>query len=101
LRKDTRGRVVVTAERRAGLLEQFDQSGTSGIQFAKLAGVEYSTFAYWLHPLIANWFLRPIGHLYASMVCVPHSTILTGDFSRSAGVVSVVASISYDTYHAD
>jgi hypothetical protein len=48
LRKDTRGRVVVTAERRAGLLAQFDQSGISGIQFAKLAGVKYSTLAYWL-----------------------------------------------------
>ncbi len=48
LRKDTRGRVVVTAERRAGLLAQFDQSGISGVQFAKLAGVKYSTLAYWL-----------------------------------------------------
>jgi lambda repressor-like predicted transcriptional regulator len=48
LRKDTRGRVVVTAERRAGLLAQFDQSGISGIQFAKLAGVKYSTLASWL-----------------------------------------------------
>jgi hypothetical protein len=48
LRKDTRGRVVVTAERRTGLLAQFDQSGISGIQFAKLAGVKYSTLAYWL-----------------------------------------------------
>ena len=48
LRKDTRGRVVVTAERRAGLLAQFDQSGVSGVQFAKLAGVKYSTLAYWL-----------------------------------------------------
>jgi hypothetical protein len=48
LRKDTRGRVVVTAERRAGLLAQFDQSGISGIQFAKLAGINYSTLASWL-----------------------------------------------------
>jgi hypothetical protein len=48
LRQDTRGRVVVTAERREGLLAQFDQSGMSGIQFAKLAGVKYSTLAYWL-----------------------------------------------------
>ena len=48
LRKDTRGRVVVTAERRAALLEEFDQSGISGIQFAKLAGVKYTTLAYWL-----------------------------------------------------
>ena len=36
LRKDTRGRVVVTAERRGDLLAQFDQSGVSGVQFAKL-----------------------------------------------------------------
>jgi hypothetical protein len=48
LRKDTRGRVVVTAERRAGLLAQFDASGISGIQFAKLAGINYSTLASWL-----------------------------------------------------
>ncbi|MEI9997696.1 MAG: hypothetical protein WDO13_00230 [Verrucomicrobiota bacterium] len=40
LMKDTRGRVVVTAERRAALLEEFDRSGISGIQFAKLAGVK-------------------------------------------------------------
>jgi hypothetical protein len=48
LRKDTRGRVVVTAERREGLLAQFDASGISGIQFAKLAGINYSTLACWL-----------------------------------------------------
>ena len=48
LRKDTRGRVVVTAQRRAGLLEEFDRSGISGMQFAKLAGVKYTTLAYWL-----------------------------------------------------
>jgi transposase-like protein len=48
LRKDTRGRVVVTAERREGLLAQFDQSGISGIQFAKLSGINYSTLASWL-----------------------------------------------------
>jgi hypothetical protein len=48
LRKDTRGRVVVTAERRAGLLEEFDRSGISGMQFAELSGVKYTTLAYWL-----------------------------------------------------
>lgn len=48
LRQDTRGRVVVTAERRAALLAEFDQSGISGMQFAKLAGVKYATLASWL-----------------------------------------------------
>ena len=48
LRRDARGRVVVTAERRAALLEEFDKSGMSGAQFAKWAQVKYSTFAYWV-----------------------------------------------------
>ena len=48
LRQDMRGRVVVTAERRAALLTEFDQSGISGMQFAKLAGVKYATLASWL-----------------------------------------------------
>jgi hypothetical protein len=48
LRKDSIGRVVVTRERRAGLLEEFDRSGMSGAQFAKWAGIKYQTFAYWV-----------------------------------------------------
>jgi hypothetical protein len=48
LRKDSIGRVVVTRERRAALLEEFDRSGMSGAQFAKWAGIKYQTFAYWL-----------------------------------------------------
>jgi hypothetical protein len=48
LRKDSIGRVVVTRERRAALLEEFDRSGMSGGQFAKWAGIKYQTFAYWV-----------------------------------------------------
>ncbi len=48
LRTDAKGRVVVTRDRRAALLEEFSKSGMSGAQFAKGAGVKYSTFAYWV-----------------------------------------------------
>ena len=48
LRADAKGRVVVTRDRRAALLEEFSKSGMSGAQFAKWAGVKYSTFAYWV-----------------------------------------------------
>ena len=48
LRTDTKGRVVVTPERRAALLAEFDRSGISGAQFAKWAGIKYRTFAYWV-----------------------------------------------------
>ena len=48
LRKDTRGRVVVTAERRAGLLAEFDRSGMSGQRFPKWAGIKYPTWASWV-----------------------------------------------------
>jgi hypothetical protein len=48
LRTDAKGRVVVTRDRRAALLEEFAKSGQSGAQFAKWAGVKYSTFAYWV-----------------------------------------------------
>jgi hypothetical protein len=48
LRTDAKGRVVVTPDRRAALLEEFSKSGMSGAQFAKWAGVKYSTFAYWV-----------------------------------------------------
>ncbi len=48
LRTDTKGRVVVTPERRAALLGEFDRGGISGAQFAKWAGIKYPTFAYWV-----------------------------------------------------
>ena len=35
-------------DRRETLLAEFDRSGLSGKQFARLSGIKYSTFAYWL-----------------------------------------------------
>ena len=49
LRQDTRGRVRTSRERREALLAEFDRSGVSGAQFARLMGIRYQTFAGWLH----------------------------------------------------
>lgn len=48
LKTDTRGHVRTPLERRETLLTQFERSGLSGKQFARLSGVKYSTFQYWL-----------------------------------------------------
>ena len=49
LKVDTRGRVRTSPERRQAMLHEFDQSGVSAAQFAKLAGIGYSTFAGWIN----------------------------------------------------
>jgi transposase-like protein len=48
LKTDALGRVTLTREKRAELLEAFDRSGLKGTQFARLAGVNYGTFASWV-----------------------------------------------------
>ena len=48
LSQDTRGRVLVSRERRESLLEEYDRSGMSGVKFAQYVGIKYSTLAYWL-----------------------------------------------------
>jgi transposase-like protein len=48
LKVDSRGRIRISPERRAALLEEFDRSGMSGARFAKHYGIKYTTFAYWI-----------------------------------------------------
>jgi hypothetical protein len=43
---DTRGRVRLSQQRWDELLSEFERSGMSGEQFAKWAGIKYTTFAY-------------------------------------------------------
>jgi hypothetical protein len=47
LRTDTRGRVRTSIERREALLDEFERSGVSAMAFAKMAGINYATFANW------------------------------------------------------
>lgn len=48
LKQDTRGRVRVSQQRREALLDEFEKSGASGMKFARLVGIKYSTFANWV-----------------------------------------------------
>lgn len=45
LKQDTRGRARVSLRRREALLDEFEKSGASGMKFARLVGIKYSTFA--------------------------------------------------------
>ena len=44
---DRRGRVHVPAARREALLDEWERSGTSAPEFARLVGVKYATLAGW------------------------------------------------------
>src|SRR4051812_1132797 len=45
---DTQGRVRVSNEQRRVFLAEFERSGVSAAQFAKVSGIKYSTFAGWV-----------------------------------------------------
>ena len=49
LRVDQLGRARTPRERRKLLLEEFDRSGMSGAAFARQFGINYHTFAAWIH----------------------------------------------------
>ena len=44
---DARGRVRVSKEQRRAILAEFERSGVSAAQFAKVTGLKYSTLAGW------------------------------------------------------
>jgi transposase-like protein len=45
---DSRGRVRASKEQRRAILAEFERSGVSATQFAKVTGLKYSTLAGWL-----------------------------------------------------
>lgn len=47
-KQDRVGRVRVSKERREALLDEYEKSGMSGVEFAGWAGVKYPTFAGWV-----------------------------------------------------
>jgi hypothetical protein len=47
-RRDTRGRRIVAAERRAELLTAFEASGLTQSAFARREGINFHTFVAWL-----------------------------------------------------
>ena len=47
-KRDTRGRRVTTAERRAHLVHAYQASGLTMAAFARREGIKYATFAHWV-----------------------------------------------------
>lgn len=47
-KRDALGRVKVPKAQRDLLLDEFESSSLSGVQFARAAGVHYQTFASWV-----------------------------------------------------
>src|SRR5215204_4718343 len=48
LKQDGRGRARVSRERREAVLAEFERSGMNATRFARLAGINYQTFAGWV-----------------------------------------------------
>ena len=48
LKVDVLGRVHTPRERRERLLDEFEHSALSGVEFARLSGIKYQTLASWL-----------------------------------------------------
>jgi DNA-binding transcriptional regulator YiaG len=47
-KRDTMGRVRLPRAKREELLEEYERSGISGVQFAAYVGIKYSTLANWI-----------------------------------------------------
>ena len=47
-KRDTTGRVRLPRARREELLDEYERSGISGVQFAAYVGIKYSTLANWI-----------------------------------------------------
>jgi len=48
LKTDSLGRVRTSPERREAILDDFEQSGMSGVAYARRQGINYQTFATWI-----------------------------------------------------
>ena len=48
LKRDALGRVTLPREQREALIAEFERSGLRATQFARMAGINYGTFASWM-----------------------------------------------------
>ncbi len=60
LKTDALGRITLSKEHRKALLDAFDESGLKGLEFARLHGVNYQTFASWVQKRRRERGLYPV-----------------------------------------
>lgn len=78
---DTRGRIRASKEQRCLILAEFERSGVSAAQFAKMAGLKYSTFAAWVHRHRCSQSSKParqVRLLEATVAQTPSTDAATG-----------------------
>lgn len=85
LKQDVRGRVITPVERRLALVAEFERSGLSGAQFAKLAGVQYATFM--------NWVARKRGKVAASRAMPPKPLFVEAVATGAADSLAVIVEL--------
>lgn len=86
IKTDSLGRLRTSAERREMLLDEFERSGLSGAEFAKMIGINYTTFAGWRQR-------RARGRTSGGV-----AKVRTG---ASLHLVEAVAAVKPDTTHAE
>ena len=84
LKQDALGRVTHTREQREALLNEFERSGMKGLPFARMAGVNFQTFASWIQKR-----RRSRGD-YARMPSKRSSTAQSGQKPRSSFPLQLV-----------
>lgn len=75
---DARGRVRTSREQRRLILDEFERSGVSAVEFARRSGLKYSTLAGWRHRHRRSHRpgrLRPVRLLEAVLPTAPASTV--------------------------
>ena len=60
LKTDALGRITLSKEHREALLDAFDESGLKGLEFARLHGINYQTFANWIQKRRRERGLYPV-----------------------------------------
>ncbi|MBX3742530.1 MAG: hypothetical protein KF712_16205 [Akkermansiaceae bacterium] len=60
MKTDALGRITLSKEHRKALLDAFDESGLKGLEFARLHGVNYQTFASWVQKRRRERGLYPV-----------------------------------------
>jgi hypothetical protein len=93
LKLDARGRVLISRERREALLEEYERSGMSGPQFARLVGIKYGTFSAWV------WKRRQAARRQRQQMSEPSAAISGG--AQSVKLIEAVLGEAAGANHAN
>lgn len=94
LRRDALGRVSISKDKREALLDEFERSGLKGGPFAKMAGVNYQTFASWIQRRRHERGDYPLNPKLPSKPLCLIEAVVDADSATSPAVVDTPRAIS-------